>query len=768
MNRQRHIVFLLNLMQDVNIIRPLAYLAARDLDVAIVFLVTSKFLERDALRIWQKEVAEMAGDLCAAIHIYENALDAVAVLQGKQGIIIAASESSLSAHRETHDVLRVAPRGFLKITLQHGYECVGFLQNREHIIAHGRNIKFAADVICGWCDAASLTSLAASERSKLYVSGPTLVLSAVKPGSNAPVSGGLVCENLHSVRMRATGDFGKSFMDDFGRFCDQSAEFGQTVNLRPHPGGMYVVKNNIALPRNVVLNTRPMYKVDLSAYAFGVSAPSTVALDMVFAGIPVAVWRDSEGIMDASNYDGLTPISTAADWFAFARDAVLRRDHILEQQQRFIENLSMPVDSKDVYRRFAALLANGTTNIGDIHTYCQPDPVKPRRIMFITNGPIPTLQLSFLKPLAPLFESRQIDHQIVMETDIADAIAQLPVALRSTAAKRDQQFAGLVLQKLEEFEPDIIVACRYSGPGAAEILNWANTRDVPVVYHVDDDLLNIPPEIGQVKYVAHNRPSRLGSVNSFLRGADLVYCSTSELRFRFRQLGYQTSMQAGQIYCSGNIINRAVSRPVGRIGYMGFDHAHDFQIVLPSLVRYLRRNPNVEFELFGSIPRPEELDEFGSRVTVLEPVRNYEEFLRVFAERNWDIGLCPLARTPFNIVKANTKWVEYTSVGAAVLATAGLVYDDCCSSGCGMLLRDDEWLEAMEHLTDNPDIRYSMVEQAQRRVETGYNVPLLRAQVMSVFERAMRTKTKDGTEQWPHTPRGALAALASPTETRLF
>ncbi len=768
MRSKRHIVFLINLMQDVNIVRPLAYLAARDLDVTIVFLVTGKFLERDTLRIWQREVAEIASDLAASVHIYESALDAVAVLQGKQGIIIAASESTLSAHRETHDVLRAAPSGFLKITLQHGYECVGFLQNREHIIAHGRNIKFAADVICGWCDGASLTSLAASERSKLYVSGPTLVLNAVKPGSNAPVSGGLVCENLHSVRMRATGDFGKSFMDNFGHFCDRLAEFGQTVNLRPHPGGMYVVKNNVTLPGNVVLNTKPMYKVDLSAYAFGVSAPSTVALDMVFAGIPVAVWRDAEGIMDASNYDGLTPISTAADWFAFARDAVLRRDHILEQQQRFVDRLSMPVDSKDVYRRFASLLANGTTSIGGIQTSGQPDPAMPRRITFIANGPLPTLQLSFLKPLAPHFESRRIDHEIVTEIEISDAVALLPAALRSTAAKRSQQFASLVRQKLEKFEPDIIVACRYSGPAAAEVLNWANSRDVPVVYHVDDDLLNIPPEIGHVKYTAHNHPNRLGSVDCFLRGCELVYCSTRELKLRFRQLGYRTSMLAGQIYCSGNIINRADPRPVKRIGYMGFDHAHDFQIVLPSLVRYLRRNPEIEFELFGSIPRPDSLDEFGSRVTVLEPVRNYEEFLRVFAGRNWDIGLCPLARTPFNIVKANTKWVEYTSVGAAVLATAGMVYDGCCSGGCGMLLRDDEWLEAMEHLTDNPDIRYAMVEQAQRRVEADYNVPILRAQVMSVFDQAMRMKAKGGSEQWPHAPRGTLAALASPAETRLL
>ncbi len=563
MSQPRHIVFLLNLLQDVNIVRPLAYLAARDLEVRILFLVSGNFLERDMLRIWQREIGQICADTSAAVQIFETPADALAMLQGKQGILVAASESTLSAHATTHNVMRAAPSSFLRVTLQHGYECVGFLQNREHVIAHGRNIKFAADVVCGWCEAPALTAMAASEKPKLYVSGSPMLLNRVRE-PDPPSGGGLVCENLHSVRMRMTGDFGKSFMDVFERFCTHLGAFSEQVTLRPHPGGMYVVKNNIVLPQNVTLNTRPMYNVDLSAFTFGISAPSTVVLDMVFAGIPTAVWRDEDGIMDASNYEGLTAVSTLADWFAFARDAVLRRDYIIERQNEFVSRLRMPVDRKDVHGRFARLLASGTPSLGEVRTAAKRKAFVPRRLAFFVNAVIPTLQLSFLKPLKPLLDSGEIHHRIFTETDLAASADALDRKTANWKQKRTAAMQDWLTSELDSYQPELIVCCRYSGPATATLTSYARARGIPLIFHVDDDLLNIPPEIGEKKYLAHNQPQRLAAIDTLLRRADLVYCSTPKLRQRFRHLGYHNSMAAGRIYCSGNIISRAELRPVTR------------------------------------------------------------------------------------------------------------------------------------------------------------------------------------------------------------
>ncbi|HET6535578.1 MAG TPA: hypothetical protein VFG41_05290 [Sphingomicrobium sp.] len=361
--RGKKVAFLLNLMQDVNIVRGLVYLTARETDAKIILLVSQGFLKRDRVKSWQAEIASLAADIGASICLYGSTAEACAVLEDGEGIIFAASESSLSAHWETSEVFAAAPPAYLKVTLQHGLEGVGFLQSREHVMSHGRNVSFHADVVCGWLNAPALTSLVASERAKLYVTGPPTLLQ--QPGRDPAErqDGGLVCENMHSVRLRASGDHKTSFMDIFFAFARSVAERGESVVLRPHPGGQYVLKNNIELPGNVGLNNRPIFDVNLTAYRFGISAPSTIVLDMVLAGIPVGVWRDSSGIMDASAYNGLTEISTLDDWLAFERDVRLRPEMILERQHQFVRQLQMPTDPAEIYRRFTRLIVAGLAGL---------------------------------------------------------------------------------------------------------------------------------------------------------------------------------------------------------------------------------------------------------------------------------------------------------------------------------------------------------------------------------------------------------------------
>ena len=381
----RTVFFLINLVQDVNILRPLVYLTARETEARIGLLVSEGFIKRDRQKIWQREVAALAASTGASLHLYGSPADAHAVLEGGSGMIFAASESNLPAHHETSGVFQVAPRTYLRVTLQHGFECIGFVQSREHVMSHGRNVAFAADVVCGWFDPEVLTSMIASQRSKLYVTGPPTLLEQPRPNADhPPQSGGLVCENMHSVRLRASGDHKASFMEIFFAFCRKLGARGETVTLRPHPGGQYVLKKNVALPDNVRLNMLPLYDINMKGYQFGISAPSTIIFDMVLAGIPVAVWRDPAGVMDTRNYDGLAEISTLDDWLAFERDVRLRPEMILDRQQAFLRSLSMPTDPAEVYRRFARLIVAGLTgHRGDPRQAVRPEAVAasvtPRR-----------------------------------------------------------------------------------------------------------------------------------------------------------------------------------------------------------------------------------------------------------------------------------------------------------------------------------------------------------------------------------------------------
>ncbi|MBO0661384.1 hypothetical protein LQ948_02245 [Jiella sp. MQZ9-1] len=359
------IVFIVNLLQDVAVLRPLVFMAARDLGLDTKIFVTAAFDKRDRSNVWHNELQQIARETGAALSLIEDEAQAFMQLQYLAGgALLAASESNLAGHRIVHDIFRTKPDSFVAITLQHGLECVGFLQSRDHDRAHGRAVTFAADIVCGWLEAEKLTALAPSQRGKLVTTGPTTLLQQAsreepgrkESGQRGQGQRGIVCENLHSIRLNLAGDFGTDFVATFNKFCSALASQGDDVTLRPHPGGQYVLKHNTTVASNVVINNHPIYKVNLSRYAYGISAPSSVLVDMVLAGIPTAVWREGTGRMDADNYTGLTQVTDEHDWIAFAEEARSHPERYVEKQTDFLQHLCMPLDPGDVYRRYAELL----------------------------------------------------------------------------------------------------------------------------------------------------------------------------------------------------------------------------------------------------------------------------------------------------------------------------------------------------------------------------------------------------------------------------
>jgi len=245
--------FLINLVQDVNILRPLVIMASRDFRMDCLLLVSTKFTGRDLFGIWRSELDELRAETGARIEYFADDWEAHRLLNG-HGVIFAGSETHLPNHVTTHSVFLHAPPSYLRVTLQHGFECVGFRHSADHVRAHGPTASFGADLVCAWYGADYLLSMSPSQRSKLVVTGPTSVLQM--PSGNVERSGtepGLVCENLHSVRLSGAGDFKSEFVAAFDEFCGLLAADGRKVVLRPHPGGQYVLKNKMPLPANATM-----------------------------------------------------------------------------------------------------------------------------------------------------------------------------------------------------------------------------------------------------------------------------------------------------------------------------------------------------------------------------------------------------------------------------------------------------------------------------------------------------------------------------------
>ena len=722
--RSPEAAFVVNLLQDVNILRPLVFIA-RSLGLSPRLLLTNGFDGRDKTGNWRAEIEEMSRACHASVQRFSHPVQALESLRSG-GVVFAGSESNLDAHRPSHEVLRCAPRSYITVTLQHGFECVGFLQSRDHTRAHGEEITFAADVVCGWSPPERLTSLAPSQRDKLLVTGPTALLQRPKAGPKS--SSGLVCENLHSVRFSSAGDFKADFMKDFRDFCSSQAKRGHSVVLRPHPAGQYSLRHRVPLPRNVVLNNNPIYKLDLSKYRYGISAPSSIIVDMLLAGIPTAVWSDEGEGMDAGHYHGLTHISSTEEWIAFAHAAEADPAPFLERQQAFLAAQQLQCDPAVAHHRFAALMIGAAGRVDPGFSHRRATATRRRRVMFVANNNIPTLQICFMSPLAPDLSSGAIEASLLTETEITQAFR---------GAGDSAQAEAWAVGRLSDFAPDLVVFCRYSGPHVRPLVEWARAHSVPTIFHIDDDLLAVPRELGEAKFVFHNSPQRIDAIHFLAGHADVLYCATPTLRDRLGSLRGDKPSVVGRIPGPGTVVRPPPAGQARRIGCMGIGRSHDLQPLIPLVAELLRRRPDLEFHLFGSTPKPSAWDEFGQRIVMTPLITDYAAFRATFAALDWAIGLAPLANTHFNLGKTNLKWLEYTAVGSAVIASRGTLYDDCCADGCGILAdAPEEWLSAMEFLLDYPEERISQVLRAQRRLEEEYSTAALRRQVLDAFSLA--------------------------------
>ncbi|GEL44559.1 hypothetical protein MEX01_51500 [Methylorubrum extorquens] len=347
--------FLFELSQDVAASRLLAQYF-RDLGgLDLVFLVSPRFLKRDANGIWFAELQDISERLGASLVEVDTVLDVVTVLAGRCGLLVSASESELGAHAFCHEVFLTAPVGFTRVNLQHGLECIGFNHNDAHDATFGYRIGMACDIAASWFPIERLHSVRSDQKAKILTVGPPVGLSH-PPVFERPWSWlardaglhGLICENLHSVRFGAGAKV--EFVDLLGTFAAAIGASGGTAELRPHPAGRYSEKKNLALPDNVRFNRAPLYKQSLDKFTFGISAPSSVLIDMVWAGIPTAVWTSGDGSVDIGIYEGLEIVSSLADWVTFAEAATQDPSPYLAAQRRYLSSLFGGQDIPSLYR----------------------------------------------------------------------------------------------------------------------------------------------------------------------------------------------------------------------------------------------------------------------------------------------------------------------------------------------------------------------------------------------------------------------------------
>ncbi len=340
------------------------------------------------------------------------------------------------------------------------------------------------------------------------------------------------------------------------------------------------------------------------------------------------------------------------------------------------------------------------------------------RVLVLADAVGATQYISFLQPLA-------------------QSVSEGSLTLRLEPHNKSKQYLEDIIKR---DRPDVVVFSRYTRIGGRALAEIARNRDITTIFHIDDDLLNVPESLGPQKYAAYNEPSRLAALRENMEAVDLLYASTPALAAAFESYGLAVPIRAGDIYCSIDPVRIPPLMPstIPTIGYMGTGgHSQDLSMILPAVIALMDEMPFIRFETYGTIDPPPSLARFGRRYSHHSPVANYVAFLDKLCSLGWWVGLAPLEDNGFNRCKADTKWVEYSYAGMATIATDLPVYSKACSDGDGILAKSvDDWYGAMRKLIANADFRHRQIAGARQKLRTVYSHDRLHRQVLAVFAEA--------------------------------
>ena len=285
---------------------------------------------------------------------------------------------------------------------------------------------------------------------------------------------------------------------------------------------------------------------------------------------------------------------------------------------------------------------------------------------------------------------------------------------------------------------------RYGLPHSRILIEECKAYQIPTIYFIDDDLLNIPTALGNVVQEQHDNQEVVLTRKFLLENADLIYASTQYLAEKLAQVfPTQPIFHGAYPPYLKTLIQKQKSkskRPNQRnfkFGYMGSrGHQKDLNMIAPAIAQILSDYPQVEFETFGTISMPSELFRFKDRISSHPVIKKYEAFLQYLYELSWDLGLAPLEDTKFNRCKSPIKYLEYTACGIPTIASNLSVYSRFIGSDNGILANPEDWYKEIEIAIKKPNLRKKYVRRSHRLCVKSFRLRDLENQLLTLIYKA--------------------------------